>query len=682
MPKAKNEKAERARELYQTGWKLADIAEKMGLPAGTVRRWKSVYGWGEKNKANARKETNVANVPSAAEITSVIDNPDLTEKQRLFILYYAKNFNAARAYQKAYECTRATALTEGPALLKNPRVREEIMRVKRERCEKAFLTEEDVFQRYMDIAFADITDFVEFGQEEVPVMAMYGPVTIKDPDTGEKMPLTKMVNVVRSRSSAEVDGAVIAEVSQGKDGFKIKLSDKMKALQWLSDHMNLATDEQRARIDKLRAETKEMSGRGKGEPGGGGRPFELPARLLAPSFLPVHLDILEHGHMEYVEKGGRGSAKSSFISLEIIALLKNNPFMHALCCRKVGNTLRDSVFAQVQWAIDALGLGDEFESTKSPLEITYTPTGQKIYFRGADDPIKLKSIKPTFGYIGVLWLEELDQFSGDEECRSIQQSAIRGGDEAYIFKSFNPPITRDNWANRYCEQEKENRLVTHSDYKSVPEKWLGKPFLEEAEHLRITDKRAYDHEYMGEATGTGGNVFEKLELREITDQEIASFDRIFQGIDFGWFPDPFAFIRMHYDRKNETIYLLDEIYKNKLHNETAAAEIREKGYTDAYITCDSAEPKSVADLRACGIPAKEAVKGPGSVDYGMKWLQKRTIVIDRRRTPKAYEEFVHYEYERDRNGAFISGYPGENDHIISAVRYGMERVFRRMGVTA
>ena len=225
-------------------------------------------------------------------------------------------------------------------------------------------------------------------------------------------------------------------------------------------------------------------------------------------------------------------------------------------------------------------------------------------------------------------------------------------------------------------------MVHHSTYLTTPEKWLGPRFLSDAEHLKTVDERAYRHEYMGEAIGTGGNVFEKLELWEITDEEINSFDRIYQGVDFGWFPDPFAFIRLHYDRARETIYLLDEIYENKLPNENAAQKIREKDYTDAYVTCDSADPKSIADLRACGLPAKEAVKGPGSVDYGMKWLQKRKIVIDIRRTPHAYDEFVHYEYERDKNGQLISGYPDANNHLIDATRYALERVFRRMGATA
>ena len=216
----------------------------------------------------------------------------------------------------------------------------------------------------------------------------------------------------------------------------------------------------------------------------------------------------------------------------------------------------------------------------------------------------------------------------------------------------------------------------------APHEWLGAQFLAEAEHLKSTDERAYRHEYLGEAVGTGGNVFENLELRGITDEEFASFDRIYQGVDWGWFPDPFAFIRLHYDRARETIYLMDEIYQNKLTNEASAKLILSKGYKDAYITCDSAEPKSASDYRAMGLPAKEAIKGPGSVEYGMKWLQRRKIVIDRRRTPNAYNEFVNYEYERNKDGEIISGYPDENNHLIDATRYALERIFRRMGVTA
>lgn len=254
--------------------------------------------------------------------------------------------------------------------------------------------------------------------------------------------------------------------------------------------------------------------------------FDLPARLIAPAFAGVHLDVLDGAHTEYVLDGGRGSAKSSFISLEVINLIKNNPDMNALVLRKVGNTLRGSVFAQILWAIGALDLADEFEATVSPMEITCKATGQKILFRGADDPLKLKSVKPVHGYIGIVWFEELDQFAGDEECRSIQQSAIRGGDKAYIFKSFNPPKTKSNWANRYIEVPKDKRLVNHSDYRSVPEKWLGKTFLDEAEYLKEINPTAYEHEYLGIANGNGGMVFENAVAETITDEQIALFDRV------------------------------------------------------------------------------------------------------------------------------------------------------------
>ena len=139
---------------------------------------------------------------------------------------------------------------------------------------------------------------------------------------------------------------------------------------------------------------------------------------------------------------------------------------------------------------------------------------------------------------------------------------------------------------------------------------------------------------------------------------------------------------MHYDKARETIYLLDEIYENKLTNEESAKRVKERKYNDTYITCDSAEPKSIADWRALGMPAKAAVKGPGSVDYGMKWLQKRKIVIDRKRTPHAYDEFVNYEYARTKDGEIISGYPDENNHTIDALRYALERVYNKYGSNA
>mgnify|MGYP004729710991 FL=1 len=403
---------------------------------------------------------------------------------------------------------------------------------------------------------------------------------------------------------------------------------------------------------------------------------------IGPAFYSVAKDVFEHGHTHYDESGGRGSLKSSFISIVVPLLLVNNPGIHALVLRKVANTIRDSVYAQYMWAIGELGMAAFWDAKVSPMELIYRPTGQKIMFRGADDPMKIKSIKVPFGYIAVTHFEEKDQFSGRAEIRNILQSTMRGGSKYWNFESYNPPISRDNWANKDSLEERPDRLCHKSTYLQAPPEWLGQQFIDEAEHLKETDERAYQHEYLGIPVGTGGNVFDRLELREITDAEVAAFDHIYQGVDWGYFPDPFAFIRLHYDRARETIYLLDEIYENKLSNEQSAQKILRKGYNDVRLICDSAEPKSVADFRAMRLPAFEAIKGPGSVEYGMKFLQRRTIVIDRKRTPHAYDEFVGYEYERNKDGDIISGYPDANNHLIDATRYALEPVSRRMGVIA
>lgn len=403
---------------------------------------------------------------------------------------------------------------------------------------------------------------------------------------------------------------------------------------------------------------------------------------IGSAFYDVAHDVFRHGHTHYDFSGGRGSLKSSTVSVLVPLLLINNPGTHALVLRKVANTIRDSVYAQYIWAIGELGMAAYWEAKVSPMELIYKPTGQKIMFRGADDPMKIKSIKVPFGYIAVTHFEEKDQFAGRAEIRTILQSTMRGGSKYWNFESYNPPISRDNWANKDSLEERTDRLCHKSTYLQAPPEWLGEQFLAEAEHLKATDERAYQHEYLGIPVGTGGNVFDNLELREITDEEMSHFDHIYQGVDYGWFPDPFAFIRLYYDRARETIYLMDEIYQNKLTNEASGNIIIQRGYKDAYITCDSAEPKSVADYRAMGLPAKAAVKGPGSVDYGMKWLQRRKIVIDRKRTPNAYNEFVNYEYDRNKDGDIISGYPDENNHLIDATRYAVERISRRMGVIA
>lgn len=274
MPKQRSPDSYKAEEMYKKGMKLVEIASQLNVSEGTVRSWKNRYNFNgktiatlQKNNRNVAKKNKKKSRVIAEEVNQVLENPELTDKQRLFCLYYIKSFNATKAYQKAYDVDYFTANAHGYEMLSNVVIRNEIQRLKQNRLNRELLDESDIFQKYMDIAFSDITDYVDFGTEEVPVMAMYGPVKVVDEETGEKKTLTKTVNVVRFKDGSAVDGTLISEVKQGRDGASIKLLDKQKALQWIAEHMDLATEEQRARVEKLKAETAQMGKEDESEEG-------------------------------------------------------------------------------------------------------------------------------------------------------------------------------------------------------------------------------------------------------------------------------------------------------------------------------------------------------------------------------------------------------------------------------
>ena len=394
--------------------------------------------------------------------------------------------------------------------------------------------------------------------------------------------------------------------------------------------------------------------------------------IIAPSFYPVHWDIIDGKHTYYDLYGGRGSTKSSFISTEIILGMMEDAekglFSNAAIFRKVGNTLRDSVYEQIEWAIDALGVSDLWESLLSPMQHIYKPTGQKILYRGLDKAKKTKSVKTSKGYIKYLWFEELDEFAGIEEIRTVQQSVLRGGSKFVVFKSFNPPISKSNWANAYVNEPRGDSYRHKSDYTAVSPEWLGQQFIDDAEYLKQTNERAYNHEYLGMAVGLGTNIFDLIELRRITDEEINTYQSIYQGQDWGWFPDPKAFIRLAYVPNKQQVVLLDELGGCKIKNSTMAEQIKQKSYNDYIISCGVDEEESIVDFKDAGLPARRAIVTPGSRKYTFEWLQCRTIVIDPLRTPRAYKEIINYEHEVDANGEVIADYPDGEDHWIDAIR--------------
>lgn len=399
--------------------------------------------------------------------------------------------------------------------------------------------------------------------------------------------------------------------------------------------------------------------------------------IIAPHFWDLHQDIKRHAHTYYWLEGGRGSTKSSDVSVEIPQLIIKNPECHAVVLRKIGNTIKNSVYPQMQWGIDALGLTDKFRFKTSPHEITYKKTGQKILFFGVDDPQKIKSIKLPFGYVGICWIEELDQFTGMEEIRNLNQSLLRGGPIFWEFCSFNPPKSQNNWVNEEKLFDDPDRLVHHSTYLGVPREWLGERFFEDAEKLKARNETAYRHEYLGEVTGTGGAVFENVEDIVMSDELVGNFDRLYYGLDFGFAVDPLAYVAMYYDAKREDLYIFDELYRQKMTNSQAAKAIKLR-INGGRILADAAEPKSIAEMSDYGLRISGARKGPDSIDFGMRWLQNRAhIYIDKRRCPNTYKEFVTYEYDRNKDGQFISAYPDANNHSIDAVRYGLSEIMNR-----
>lgn len=400
--------------------------------------------------------------------------------------------------------------------------------------------------------------------------------------------------------------------------------------------------------------------------------------LIAQSFYEVHKNIKEELYTHHWLKGGRGSCKSSFVSIEIILGMMKHPDANAVALRKVGMYLKDSVYEQLLWAISALGVEAYWLARRSPLELIYIPTGQRIIFRGADKPRKIKSTKVKNGYIRYLWYEEVDEFNGQPEIDTINQSLMRGGAKFDVFYSFNPPKSVRNWVNAAVVEPRKDKQVHHSDYRDVPPSWLGPQFIAEAEYLKESNPQRYANEYLGEVTGTGGEIFTNLEFRHISDEEIESFDHVYRGLDWGYGADPFSYISAYYNSTARELCIFYEFYKCGAKYDEIVTNIRKENTSNGTITAESAEPRSNDELRTRGLNITAAKKGKGSVEHGIQWLQNlNRIVIDPVRCPNTKREFYSYEHEPDGMGGFRSEFPDKDNHTIDATRYALESVLGR-----
>lgn len=414
------------------------------------------------------------------------------------------------------------------------------------------------------------------------------------------------------------------------------------------------------------------------------------ALLIGKDFFLPHRLIAEGAQDELWCKGGRGSLKSSWASLELVYWLECHPTEHAAAVMKRKTQLRDAVYAQVVWAINAMGLADEYEMPVSTLKIRRKSTGQLIFFAGCDDPHKSKGLKPPFGHIGFVWFEECDQFRGMAEIRTVLQSVARGGDRTVRVFTYNPPRTRDNWANREAERREDaGQRVFASTYLDAPADWLGSQFVEDAEELARVDEQAYRHEYLGEPVGYGGQVFDRVEFRHVTDAEIAAFDSPMAGQDFGWFPDPWAFTLSEWQPAQHRVITYRELGGTKVQPPDAAALIRDAltwpdadgkpTYHALRVLSDDAAPDQIAAQRDCGVNARAAGKG-GRRALSYRFMQSVTWVIDPERCPNLAREVRAAEFEADpATGEYSGDYPDGNDHWIDATRYALMGVATRRG---
>ena len=400
------------------------------------------------------------------------------------------------------------------------------------------------------------------------------------------------------------------------------------------------------------------------------------SEIINKNFYEFWKVINSNNYLFHVLKGGRASAKSTHIAIWLVLALMKYP-VTCLCIRKVGNTLAESVFEQLKEAIEILNVGHVWKIQKSPLQLIYIPRGNKFIFRGADDPAKIKSIKMSKFPIAFVWFEELAEFKTEEEVSTIVNSVLRAelpdGLTYKVIYSYNPPKRKQSWVNKKFETQfiPDNTYIHHSTYLENPH--ISKAFIEEANETKKNNEFKYRWEYLGEPIGSGVVPFSNLVFRTITDEEIASFDNIRQGNDFGYATDPMAFVRIHYDKKKRIIYFIDEIYGVKMSIRELASKIKSKGYDDFHVTCDSAEPRSIAELRELGIKALKAKKGPGSIEFGENWLDDlEAIVIDVKRTPNVAREFENIDYQTDKDGNIRPKLEDKDNHSIDSTRYALE----------
>ncbi|MDN0191176.1 MULTISPECIES: PBSX family phage terminase large subunit [unclassified Bacillus (in: firmicutes)] len=382
-----------------------------------------------------------------------------------------------------------------------------------------------------------------------------------------------------------------------------------------------------------------------------------------------------------VVKGGRGSKKSTTTALNIIYRMMQFPQANTLVVRKVFKDHKDSTYAQLKWAIRRLRVEHLWEWTKSPLEIRYKPTGQKILFRGLDDPMSVTSITVDVGYLCWAWFEETYQILNEDDFNKVDMS-IRGELPPGYFKqitlSFNPWNEKHWLKRRFFDVQDNNILALTTNYKC--NEFLGDDDRQLFDWMKKNNLRRYKIEGLGEWGIAEGAIFTNWREFAFDRFEIAKREGIKSafGLDFGFTTDPSALACSLVDIKNRELYIFDEMYKPGLLNNEIAETITDMGYRKELIIADSAEQKSIAELRKYGLKKiKPAEKGPDSIKAGIQFLQQFTIFIHPK-CSNAAMEFSNYVWDKNKDGKLINKPVDEYNHFIDALRYSMEPIKKRV----
>lgn len=374
-------------------------------------------------------------------------------------------------------------------------------------------------------------------------------------------------------------------------------------------------------------------------------------------------------------------------------------YTHAVGLRKIKDTIKDSVFTNFLWAIDMLGVGQFWNYTTNPMRMWTGPTKapvNTILFRGSAnqrDYEKIKSIKFKKGYCKHILYEELTEFTGMDEIRPINQSLLRGGDEAIVSYMYNPPPSKNNWVNGQAREfqllEKRGidtkTRIHHSSYLEAPKDWLGETFINDAEIIKQINPKKYNHMFLGAETGEGLEIYPEynpstktgvLTLRSITADEISNFTEVDRGLDFGY-SHASCYVESFYDKVNDKLYIFDEVYLYHASNWLLSTRIKEKS-GNLLITGDSEDPRTINEMNLYGLNVRKAKKGKDSKPHGIKWLQDRAeIIIDPKRCPNIAADFETYEYLKDpKTGKIIYEYPKEEPDGSAATRYSQEHNIR------